>query len=104
VINKNHYYIKKVQEFLENESKDSEGKKKAKEVAINSVKMNHLYEDMGFSSREQMNDFMKKHYEELASKKPKNVRWKKYLYDCIGEVAPACAGCPDEDICFSCKG
>ncbi|MFP4332026.1 MAG: nitrogen fixation protein NifQ [Campylobacterales bacterium] len=100
---KNNYYTQKIEELLIKESVSSEGKIQAKRVAEKSVLFNHLYEDMGFSSREQMNEFMKKHYEELASKKPKSVRWKKYLYDCIGEVAPACAGCPDEDICFSCK-
>lgn len=102
-MNKNNYYIQKIEELLIKESTCSEGKIYAKSVAEKSVLFNHLYEDMGFSSREEMGSFMAKHYKHLATKKPKNVRWKKYLYDTIGEVAPACTGCPDEDICFSCK-
>jgi nitrogen fixation protein NifQ len=69
-------------------------------IAKKSLEINHLYEAMGFSSRAIMGKYMKQHFPELAKKKPNDVRWKKFLYDSIGAVAPACEGCPDSDDCF----
>lgn len=71
-------------------------------IAYESLKMNHLYEDLGFKSRTEMGKFMKKNYPELAAKKPKDKLWKKYLYDEIGSVAPACMSCSDHFSCFKC--
>lgn len=72
-------------------------------VARKSLLPNHLYEDLGFSSRTQMGKFMKLHFPRLANNKPKEKLWKKYIYDLIGEVAPACASCSDSVTCFSCR-
>jgi len=71
-------------------------------VAKHSLEMNHLYEDMGFKSRTEMGRFMKVNFPTLAEEKPKEKLWKKYIYDCIGEVAPACATCDDQINCFTC--
>lgn len=71
-------------------------------IAYESLKMNHMYEDLGFKSRTEMGKFMKKNYPLLAAKKPKDKLWKKFLYDEIGKVAPACATCNDQLTCFSC--
>ncbi|MBN2816521.1 MAG: nitrogen fixation protein NifQ [Campylobacterales bacterium] len=71
-------------------------------VAYESLKMNHLYEDLGFHSRTEMGRFMKKNYPRLASQKPKDILWKKFLYDKIGRVAPACISCNDQFSCFKC--
>jgi len=71
-------------------------------VAERSLEMNHLYEDMGFESRTQMGKFMKKNFPVLAQQKPKEKLWKKYLYDKIGAVAPACVTCDDQATCFKC--
>lgn len=71
-------------------------------VAYESLKMNHLYEDLGFKSRTQMGKFMKKNYPLLAQEKPKDKLWKKFLYDKIGRVAPACISCDDQFNCFKC--
>ena len=71
-------------------------------VAHESLKMNHLYEDLGFKSRTEMGRFMKKNFPELAAIKPKEKLWKKFLYDAIGKVAPACATCDDQATCFRC--
>lgn len=71
-------------------------------VARKSLMMNHLYEDMGFASRTEMGKFMKKNFPRLAEEKPKDKLWKKYLYDRIGSVAPACATCDDQQTCFRC--
>ena len=36
------------------------------------------------------------------AEKPKDKLWKKYLYDSIGKIAPACATCDDQLTCFTC--
>ncbi len=71
-------------------------------VAHKSLLENHLYEDLGFKSRTEMGAFMKKNFPELAADKPKDKLWKKYLYDRIGSIAPACATCDDQLTCFKC--
>jgi nitrogen fixation protein NifQ len=71
-------------------------------VASKSLEMNHMYEDLGMKSRTEMGKFMSKHFPNLAAKKPKDKLWKKFLYDSIGKVAPACATCDDQVTCFSC--
>ena len=72
-------------------------------VAYESMKMHHMYEDLGFKSRTQMGKFMKKNFPTLAVQKPNDKLWKKFLFDEIGHVAPACVSCMDQLTCFSCK-
>ncbi len=74
----------------------------APHVARVSLEMGHLYEDLGFKSRTQMGKFMTKNFPTLAAQKPKDKLWKKFLYDEIGAVAPACATCNDQLTCFTC--
>jgi len=74
----------------------------APHVARVSLEMNHLYEDLGFRSRTQMGAFMKKNFPSLAKQKPKEKLWKKFLYDTVGEIAPACVSCSDQLTCWSC--
>lgn len=71
-------------------------------VARKSLEMNHLYQDLGFKNRIQMGSFMAKYFPHLAELKPKEKLWKKFLYDAIGKVAPACASCDDQEHCFTC--
>ena len=71
-------------------------------VAEKSLLMNHLYQDLALNNRIEMGKFMKKHFPTLASKKPQDKLWKKYIYDEIGKIAPACASCSDQVNCFSC--
>jgi len=71
-------------------------------IAYESLKMGHLYEDLGLDSRAEMGKFMKKNFPLLASKKPKDKLWKKFIYDEIGKIAPACATCSDQMSCFRC--
>ncbi|MDO8452974.1 MAG: nitrogen fixation protein NifQ [Sulfurimonas sp.] len=74
----------------------------APHVALVSLGMNHLYEDMGFESRTQMGLFMLENFPELAKQKPKEKLWKKFLYEKIDAIAPACANCDDQLTCFRC--
>ena len=96
--------VEEITNLLQAHAFDSEARESiAPLVANNSIKLNHLYEDMGFSSREQMNSFMKKNFPTLAMQKPSDKRWKKFLFDEIGEVAPACAYCGDVTNCHVCN-
>lgn len=72
-------------------------------IAKTSLKMGHLYSDLGLISRKEMGRLMSANFTPLAQKKPNDIRWKKYLYDCIGKTAPACASCKDLTNCFSCE-
>lgn len=71
-------------------------------IALKSLEMNHLYQDLGFKSRTQMGAYMAEHFPRLAKMKPKDKLWKKFLYDAIGKVAPACETCNDQEHCFTC--
>ncbi|MDD5406592.1 MAG: nitrogen fixation protein NifQ [Sulfurovaceae bacterium] len=70
-------------------------------VAKQSLLENHLYQDLGFANRMEMHQFMSMHFPLLI--KPKDVLWKKFIYDSIGEVAPACENCNDNVHCFACQ-
>ena len=94
----------KVTSFLQSFAKDDYAKDEiAPLVAQKSLQGNHLYEDLGFQSRTQMGKFMKEHFPALASQKPVEKLWKKYIFDSIREVAPACETCLDQINCFVCK-
>jgi len=71
-------------------------------IAAQSLLEHHLYEDLGLPSRTQMGHFMQAHFPTLSAQKPKDKLWKKFLYDAIDEVAPACATCDDQATCFRC--
>jgi nitrogen fixation protein NifQ len=62
----------------------------------------HLYSDMGLDSRVTLNKLMGENYPDLANKRPPDKRWKKFLFDEIDSVAPACYGCKDTGNCFKC--
>ncbi len=81
---------------------DSTREIQAVEVSEKSILMNHLYEDLGFENRTQMNQFMTKHFPKLAENKPKDILWKKYLFNLIEEMAPSCYECKDVASCFKC--
>lgn len=72
-------------------------------IAERSLMMHHLYEDLGFKNRVEMGRFMCIHFPRLSEEKPKEKLWKKFLYDRIGKVAPACFSCDDQVNCFSCR-
>jgi len=77
--------------------------KLAPHIAKVSLMEGHLYEDLGLRSRFEMGQMMKRHFPQLAQKKPADILWKKFIYDSIGEVAPACATCKDQINCFACR-
>ncbi len=95
---------KKVILFLQQYAKNERAKDIISlQVAQTSLMENHLYQDLGFKSRVEMGKFMKQHFPLLAQKKPQDKLWKKFIYDSIGEIAPACEDCKDQETCFACK-
>lgn len=99
-----HILEKKVTTFLQQYAKDEKALLEISPyLAKISLEMNHLYEDLGFENRAQMGKFMKEHFPSLCEIKPKNKLWKKFIYDSIGEVAPACATCKDQENCWACR-
>lgn len=94
----------KITTLLQHFAKDKRAKNEiAPHVAKVSLEMNHLYQDLGFESRTQMGRYMQEHFPKLSQMKPSDKLWKKYLYELIDEVAPACATCNDQINCFTCK-
>lgn len=92
-----------IEHFLKKYAIDDEARYViAPRVARMSLEMNHLYQDMGFKNRIEMGQFMNRYFPALAQMKPKEKLWKKFLYDSIGRVAPACATCDDQEHCFTC--
>ena len=83
-----------VMEFLQAYAKNRYSKYViAPHIAAMSLKPNHLYQDLGFKNRVQMGRYMKCHFPKLAEIKPLDTLWKKFIYDSIGRVAPACFTC-----------
>jgi nitrogen fixation protein NifQ len=93
-----------VMEFLQAHAKNRYSKYViAPHIAAMSLKENHLYQDLGFKNRVQMGRYMKCHFPKLAEIKPVDKLWKKFIYDSIGKVAPACFTCKDQSNCFACQ-
>lgn len=94
----------KVTLFLQRYSKDDYVKANiAPYLAKISLDMNRLYIDLGFKDTTQMANYMKEYFPILSKRKPQHKLWKKFIYDSIGEIAPACASCDDQDTCWTCK-
>ena len=95
---------KEVTEFLQSFAKNRYSKYViAPHIAAMSLKQNHLYHDLGFKNRVQMGRYMKCHFPKLAEMKPLDKLWKKFIYDSVGRVAPACFTCKDQNNCFACQ-
>jgi nitrogen fixation protein NifQ len=68
---------------------------------------NHLWQDLGLSSRGDLNRLMRERFPALAARNAQNMKWKKFFYRCLCEMegfslcaAPSCAECSDYSACF----
>ena len=68
---------------------------------------NHLWQDLGLSSRGDLNRLMRERFPALAARNTQNMKWKKFFYRCLCEMegfslcaAPTCAECSDYSACF----
>ena len=76
-------------------------------LARRSLCANHLWQDLGFPSRDLLNELMRERFPPLAARNAHNMKWKKFFYRCLCELegftlcaAPSCAECADYAACF----
>ncbi|MEO5336661.1 MAG: nitrogen fixation protein NifQ [Magnetospirillum sp. WYHS-4] len=67
----------------------------------------HLWQDLGFSSRKDVTTLLQRHFPGLALLNVKDMKWKKFLYKQLCErediricKSPNCEDCSDHDRCF----
>jgi nitrogen fixation protein NifQ len=76
-------------------------------VARRAQRPNHLWQDLGLRDRRELSWLMERHFEWLASRNAKDMKWKKFLYRTICRdgsfpicTAPSCSECCDFGDCF----
>jgi len=76
-------------------------------LARRSLRSNHLWQDLGLSSRDELSDLMKRHFAPLAARNAQNMKWKKFLFRmiCLDDQAglcpaPTCGECTEFEGCF----
>jgi nitrogen fixation protein NifQ len=67
----------------------------------------HLWQDLGLTSRKDLSSLLMRHFHPLASKNSGDMKWKKFFYKqlCDREglnlcKAPSCGVCADYKVCF----
>lgn len=67
----------------------------------------HLWQDLGLWSRNELSALFKHNFPELALRNDKDMKWKKFLYKQLCEAegificrAPSCQVCQDYKVCF----
>ena len=75
-------------------------------VAAN-MGMDHLWQDLGLWSRDDLGTLIKTNFPPLAEKNSQDMKWKKFLYKQLCDQkgvyvcrAPSCDVCDDYDLCF----
>jgi len=76
-------------------------------VARRAMEPNHLWEDLGLRERAELSRLLMRHFEPLASRNTRNMRWKRFFYRALCEddgfvmcTTPVCTQCNDFDLCF----
>lgn len=76
-------------------------------VARRALQPNHLWQDMGFSSRDQLNLMFSIWFPALVDANFQNMKWKKFFYRQLCEregvlvcKSPSCESCEDLAVCF----
>lgn len=77
-------------------------------IASVSLAFNHLWQDLGLSSREELRELMTDCFPQLVEMNSENMRWKKFFYRqrCLhsdGELvcrSPSCDACCERQVCF----
>ncbi|MDA8230291.1 MAG: nitrogen fixation protein NifQ [Magnetospirillum sp.] len=76
-------------------------------VARRSLEPDHLWQDLGLSSRADLSGLLRRHFGPLAEKNTRDMKWKKFFYRqmCLDEgirvcKSPVCDGCTDFSLCF----
>ncbi|MCL5499884.1 nitrogen fixation protein NifQ [Escherichia coli] len=77
-------------------------------IASVSLAFNHLWQDLGLSSRQELRELMTDCFPQLVEMNSENMRWKKFFYRqrCLqteGELicrSPSCDACCERQLCF----
>jgi nitrogen fixation protein NifQ len=76
-------------------------------VARRSQRSNHLWQDLGLFSRQDLSQLLNRHFAPLAAKNASNMKWKKFFYRTLCQMegivickAPHCSVCDDQGHCF----
>jgi len=76
-------------------------------IARRGMESNHLWEDMGLAERPDLTKLLMRHFEPLASKNTRNMRWKRFLYRSLCEAegfsmcpSPTCDSCSEFSVCY----
>lgn len=77
-------------------------------VARRSLEPNHLWQDMGFANRQELNAMFRRHFPDLVARNSADMKWKKFFYRSLCEreglmlcKSPNCEVCEDFAACFS---
>jgi len=80
----------------------------ARIIAQACLGQNHLWQDLGLSNRQVLNNLMRDFFPTLHAKNIGNMRWKKFFYRqlCVRAnvsicKSPSCGVCCDYSSCFS---
>jgi nitrogen fixation protein NifQ len=78
-----------------------------KNMAQAAMQPNHLWEDLGLASRDELQALMQRHFPRLKALNHANMRWKKFFYRLLCEreqvlicKSPHCETCEDQALCF----
>ncbi|SMF72620.1 nitrogen fixation protein NifQ [Azospirillum oryzae] len=76
-------------------------------LARRSLEPNHLWQDMGFHDRGELNTMFRRHFPALVAMNAGDMKWKKFFYRQLCEreglmlcKSPNCEVCDDVDVCF----
>ena len=76
-------------------------------MAMASMGRNHLWEDLGLRSRDELNALMQRHFPRLKAMNSGNLGWKKFIGRLLCERAevlicksPHCEACDEYALCF----
>ncbi|PWC85892.1 hydrogenase [Azospirillum sp. TSH100] len=76
-------------------------------LARRSLEPNHLWQDMGFHDRGELNTMFRRHFPALVTMNSGDMKWKKFFYRQLCEreglmlcKSPNCEVCDDVEVCF----
>ncbi|CAA7615280.1 nitrogen fixation protein NifQ [Magnetospirillum sp. UT-4] len=76
-------------------------------IARRSLEPNHLWQDLGLSSRGDLGQLMRRHFAPLAEANFGDMKWKKFFYRQLCQAenivickSPVCEQCDDFRVCF----
>ncbi|CAO3417434.1 nitrogen fixation protein NifQ [Azospirillum doebereinerae] len=76
-------------------------------LARRSLEPNHLWQDMGFHDRGELNAMFRRHFPALVAENANDMKWKKFFYRQLCEregmllcKSPNCDVCEDVAVCF----